>query len=247
MAIAFVLGMAVALHAEAANPESSQPEEGSPGLQPRSEKERRQLKPLTRVDPNLPTVLIIGDSISLGYTPLVREELARKANIVHNPGNSQGTTHTLAHVDEWLAAQKWDVIHFNLGLHDLKRVKVAGTAENSDDPNDPYQADLETYAANLEAIVEKLKATGAKLVFATTTPFPEGVRPFRDPKDVEKYNSVALRIMRDHGVAVNDLCAFVRPKLGTLQKPKNVHFTAEGSKALAGEVARHISEALSHK
>ena len=82
-----------------------------------------------------------------------------------------------------------------MGLHDLKRVKVAGTSENSNDPNDPYQANLKTYGANMEEIVARLKQTDAKLIFATTTPFPAGVKPYRAPEDAEKYNEVAKKIM----------------------------------------------------
>ncbi len=84
----------------------------------------------------------------MGYTRSVQQKLTGKANIIHNPGNSQGTTHTLNKLDEWLDLQDWDVIHFNLGLHDLKRVKVAGTSQNSNDPNDPYQADRKIMKPN---------------------------------------------------------------------------------------------------
>lgn len=221
-----------------------QPEAGSTELDSPQKKEQRQKKRVTQIDPELPMVLILGDSISIGYTEPLRELLAGKANILRNPGNSQGTTHTLAQIDSWLAVQKWDVIHFNLGLHDLKRVTVAGTGENSNDPNDPYQADLETYTRNLEKIAKKLKATGAKLVFATTTPFPQGVKPYRDPSDVERYNSAAVEVMGKNEIEVNDLCAFISPNLAKLQKPKNVHFTPEGSMELAAEVERYISDAL---
>ena len=43
------------------------------------------------MDPNLPNVLIIGDSISIGYTGVVSSKLAGKANVIHNLGNAQGT------------------------------------------------------------------------------------------------------------------------------------------------------------
>ena len=74
----------------------------------------------------LPNVLIIGDSISIGYTKFVQEMMAGKAN-VHRPLNAkggflncQGTTFGVEKIDEWLGDTKWDVIHFNFGLHDLK-------------------------------------------------------------------------------------------------------------------------------
>ena len=82
----------------------------------------RAQKP-AKMDPNLPNVLIIGDSISLGYTGVVSAKLAGKANVIHNPGNAQGTKLGVEKLQEWLGDTKWDVIHFNWGLHDLKHVK----------------------------------------------------------------------------------------------------------------------------
>ena len=38
------------------------------------------------IDPTLPNVLIIGDSISLHYTPFVVAELAGRANVFHSGG-----------------------------------------------------------------------------------------------------------------------------------------------------------------
>ena len=83
------------------------------------------LVPITD-DPQLPRILLIGDSISMGYTPLVREAFAGKANVHHPPENCEDTGRGLAHLDDWLGEKKWDVIHFNFGLHDLKYVDDAG-------------------------------------------------------------------------------------------------------------------------
>jgi acyl-CoA thioesterase-1 len=215
------------------------PEDGSQEL---TKKNRKQSE--VKVAPNLPNVLIIGDSISIGYAGLVRARLQGKANVIHNPGNAQGTTWGLANLQEWLGDTKWDVIHFNWGLHDLKHVTEAGTSENSNDPNDPQQADLATYAANMEILVKQLKATGAKLIFSTTTPYPDGVKPYRLPEDAAKYNAAALEIMKANNIQVNDLYSLVSPKLETLQKPRNVHFKQEGSEVLAEQVAAVIQAAL---
>ncbi len=214
------------------------PEEGSAELSRNSRAQRP-----TKVDPNLPNVLIIGDSISIGYTGAVSAKLAGKANVIHNPGNAEGTKLGLQKLKEWLGDTKWDVIHFNWGLHDMKSVK-AETGENSNDPNDPRQADLETYTANLEILVKQLKATGAKLIFATTTPFPAGVKPFRLPEDAARYNAAALGVIRANNIQVNDLYQLVLPKLNALQMLRNVHFNQEGSKVLGEQVAHVIQTAL---
>ena len=188
----------------------------------------------------LPVALVIGDSISLGYTPFVRKILDGRVEVVHAPGNNAGTTLSRAKIDQWLGERSFDVIHFNWGLHDLKRVQRSNRAKNSNDPDDPRQANLEQYEANLRFLVERLEATGASLIFATTTPFPAGVKPHRDPEDVTRYNEVAVGIMQEHGIAVDDLCARVQPWLEELQQPVNVHFTKAGSEFMA----RHVAQAI---
>jgi arylsulfatase A-like enzyme len=196
-----------------------------------------------KLDPNLPNVLIIGDSISLGYTPYVRRALSGKVNLVHAPGNNSGTTLGRQKLTEWLGDMEWDLIHFNWGLHDLKHVK-AGTGKNSNDPNDPQQADISQYRENMEYLVQQMRQTGAALIFATTTPYPAGVKPCRIPEDAQRYNQAARGIMKAHGIAINDLYSLVLPRLEELQNPVNVHFSAKGSEVLAQEVIRAIMSKL---
>jgi acyl-CoA thioesterase-1 len=205
----------------------------------------------------LPNVLILGDSISVGYTPTVRELLRRKVNVFRPVKNEQGdaencggTTMSLQHIDRWLGTTRWDLIHFNWGLHDIKRVRKPGDAQSSDNPNDPRQADVKTYEANIAQLVARMKRTGARLVFGTTTPVPADLGQttiHRTASDVPQYNAAALRVMRRHGAAVNDLYGFILPQLDRMQQPKNVHFTPEGYRVLGEQVARVIAEALPHK
>ena len=73
-------------------------------------------------DPALPRVLLIGDSVSRGYTAAVRKALAGKANVHRAPANCGPTASGIKHIDAWLTdhpgGEKWDVIHFNFGIHD---------------------------------------------------------------------------------------------------------------------------------
>jgi acyl-CoA thioesterase-1 len=203
-------------------------------------------------EPALPNVLILGDSISIGYTLPLRKMLGGKANIFRpmtadgrNPVNCSGTTLGVNHIDGWLDGRKWDVIHFNWGLHDLKHVAEPGSTRNSNRAEDPVQATEDQYGRNLEVLVGKLKATGARLVFATTTPVAAGTtNPLREAEAPSRYNAIAMRIMEANGVRVNDLFALCQPRLQELQLPKNVHFTAAGSEFLAGLVAPVIAEEL---
>ena len=165
----------------------------------------------------------------------LKEILKGKANVSHNPGNAAHSKNGLTKLEGWLGKTKWDVIHFNHGLHDLKYI---GKKENAH-----IQVPLDKYEKNMRAIVLRLKKTGAKLIFATTTPVPAGAGS-RRTDDVPKYNAVALKIMKKHEIIVNDLHAFVLPQLKTLQRPENVHFTPDGSKALAKEVAKYVLKAL---
>lgn len=201
-------------------------------------------------------VLLLGDSISIGYTPHVEEGLAGRAVVVRprnsgpkrNPENCAGTNKGVENIDRWLALEggEWDVIHFNFGLHDLKRVHPE-TGKNSRNADDPHQADPERYREQLTTLVRRMKETDARLVFATTTPVPPGdVRPHREPRDSVEYNAVALEVMAAEGVDVNDLFAFASAYPEPIQREADVHFTKEGSAALGARVTEAILEAAGY-
>lgn len=192
------------------------------------------LVPMTDT-PGLPRVLLLGDSISIGYTLPVREALKGKANVHRPPGNCSSTGYGLTELEGWLGSGKWDVIHFNFGLHDAKQP-----------PEGTRHAPPEIYGENLRRIVQRLKATGAKLIWATTTPVPLGgnLAPNRRFGDIAAYNAVALEIMQEEGVAIDDLNAAMLPHLEKYGRPKDVHFSGEGSVFLAGHVAQAIETAL---
>ncbi len=187
-------------------------------------------------DPSLSRVLLIGDSISIGYTAPVRKLLAGKANVHRIIANGGPTTNGLKLLSEWLGSGRWDVIHFNWGLHDLKIME-----------DGKHQVSLDAYEKNLTELVARLKATGARLIWCTTTPVPSGkLSPVRRTEDVPRYNEAAARVMNNAGgIAVDDLYAFALPRLQEIQRPENVHFTAEGSARLAETVAAAILKALS--
>ncbi|MGQ9649533.1 MAG: glycosyl hydrolase family 28 protein [Phycisphaerae bacterium] len=185
-----------------------------------------------------PRVLIIGDSISIGYTEPVREMLGDVADVTHNPGNAADTWKGLKELDAWLGSQKWSVIHFNWGLHDLKHVR-----DGRLDLTAPRVSSLEQYRDNLEKLVLRLKASGARLIWASTTPIPEGAAGRIKGQEIE-FNAAAREIMDKHGVMVNDLHTWVAPHLTRYQQKADVHFTREGSKFLAEKVARRIRNTL---
>ena len=195
----------------------------------------------------LPKVLIMGDSISIGYTPYVIENLKGVAEVRRHKGNAGPTIRGVARIEEWLGKGKWDLIHFNWGLWDMY-----GWEYHKEDRSP------EAYGKRLESLVGRLKKTGAKLIWATTTPacpakektmerrFKQNIRI--SPELERKYLVVALAVMKKHGVEVNDLHAFMKPQLNKYAiADNNVHFTKLGSQKLGEQVAKAIQSVLSAK
>lgn len=234
------MGFAVLQSAVAIMAAESKPRGTFPGFYPLSD---AQLAAVADVpdNPNLPRVLLIGDSISIAYTQRVRAELKGAANVHHPDENCGPTIYGLERLGDWLGAGKWAVIYFNFGLHDLKYLDAQ---ENYVTPDKGRQvASPEQYGKNLRELVNRLQRTGAKLVFATTTPVPAGANGRVEGSEVA-FNASARRVMEASGVAVDDLHALARAKQAEIQQPKDVHFTPAGSEALAQHVAATIRGAL---
>lgn len=176
-------------------------------------------------DPALPRVMIIGDSISLGYTMAVREALKGKANVHRPPCNCGPTTSGLAGMEDWLGDGHWDVIQFNFGLHDRRRP-------------------MEEYLGNLQTLIDRMKKTGAVLIFANTT-------PCTNEEDlvgyVEKMNAAAEELMRKNGVIMNDFYALLAPRYEELVGPDKCHYTADGSKIMAEATVKAVEAVLPKK
>lgn len=183
----------------------------------------------------LPRVLLIGDSVSIGYTLPTRELLKGKVNVHRPPANCSSSGYGLACLKSWLGDKKWDAIHFNFGLHDAKLP-----------PEGVRHAPTDVYERNLRELVMQMQATGAKLVFATTTPVPNGgnLQPTRRFGNVDQYNAVARKVMSENSVAINDLNAAISPHVEKMQRTNDVHFTDEGSAFLARHVASAIEAEL---
>jgi acyl-CoA thioesterase-1 len=193
---------------------------------------------------SLPRVLLIGDSIRGGYGKGVQKLLEGKADVHLNPGNAEYTGTGVKKIDEWLGTNQWDVIHFNWGLWDMYGWQY--------DKEDRSPA---KYAERLEFIVSRLEKTGAKLIWATTTPAclePEMTMRDRFKKTVQitpeiqkQYQDAALEVMRRHKVVINDLYALMMTDLKKYQPgADNVHFNGAGSGAMAKQVAATILQQL---
>lgn len=199
------------------------------------------------VDPALPNVLLIGDSISIGYMVSARKALAGKANVWRPATNCGPTTRGLESLDGWIGDRKWDVIHFNFGLHDLKYMGPGG--KNLADPkaDDSFQqVPIDQYAANIRTIAERLKATGATVIWRETTPVPDGCAG-RVAGDSKRYNQAAAGVIAEVGEIQTDPMFDFAIEHSQLQRPANVHYTAEGSAVLGKHVAEVVANALAIK
>lgn len=192
-------------------------------------------------DPALPRVLIIGDSISIGYTLPLRAALDGVANVHRPPTNCAHTWKGLESIDQWLGEGKWDLVHFNWGLHDLKYVDKEGKLALP--PKGKQVSTVGEYAANLEKLVQRLNQTGATLIWRPTTPVPEGAQG-RVPADLAKYNAAAREVIERHGIEVDDMNSFIRDHKIPQVRPDNVHFSKDSSALLAGNSAKLIRRKL---
>jgi len=192
----------------------------------------------------LPKILIIGDSISGGYFKGVVKALEGKALVMHNEGNAEWTGTGLKKIDAWLGDGQWDIIHFNWGLWDMYGWRYF------DQDRSP-----KAYAERLDQLVTRMEKTGAKLIWATTTPGCRGaektmLQQFKKEvvitsEQQAEYQKAALEVMKKHGVEVNDLYHHILPDLVKFAPaPDNVHFNGAGNKHLAKRVTEVLEQAL---
>jgi pimeloyl-ACP methyl ester carboxylesterase len=201
-------------------------------------------------DPQLPRVLVIGDSISMNYHDAAKTALAGIANYHRNEGNAASSQHGVRNAGLWLGDYRakgfhWDVIQFNHGLHDLKQGYDAKTDTWGD-----YAVSLAAYKANLEKEIAILRRTGARLVWCATTPVPnDNKSTYARRKGASKiFNEAALEVIRRHpDILVTDLHAVVdgSPVFDKWRRGIDVHFYQKEEQALLGEaVAATVRKAL---
>jgi dienelactone hydrolase/lysophospholipase L1-like esterase len=185
-------------------------------------------------------VVLIGDSIRLGYAPLVSKKLGGTIKII-SPEGAGDSRWLLKNLDALIKADP-EVIHFNVGLHDLRY----NTTKKI------FQIDIIEYEKNLDTIVSRLKKeTRATLVFASTTPIDDERHArrkggfARTEKDVKSYNETALRVMQKHGVLVHDLHFLVtNAGASKLLSRDGTHYTPSGNERLADAVADCVQRHL---
>lgn len=178
-------------------------------------------------------LLLLGDSIRLGYQPYVQEGLRGKAVTLGPEENGQYSKHTLWAVNQWIKELGTpDIVHWNNGLWDLHHEAPMVEALTS----------LEEYLENLRRILNELERTGAVILFATTTP----VSPFavgRSNAEIDSYNRAAIALMNSRGVEINDLNSLIQRNPGFIHEDL-LHLTEEGYRRAAEQTIAAVHQYL---
>ena len=189
--------------------------------------------PAQKVDSKLPNVLLIGDSIMNGYRAHVVKGLKSQANVdfwltpVHL--KSKGLHDDLKKVASF---RSYDVVHFNIGLHGWPEGRIL---------KEEYPVLLKKYVAIL-----KQHAPSAKLIWASITQVHEKGRNELNKEinpTIVRRNKIAAGIMKDEGLAVNDLYGLMSDKLH-LVRGDQFHWKPEAYRLMAKQVVKTINDRL---
>ena len=182
-------------------------------------------------------VVLIGDSIRMGYQPFVAE----KCEDVEVWGPAENCRHSLWALDHfpvWVANQKPDIVHVNFGIHD---------AVPQEDGK--HQILLEQYRLCLQRFIARVKNLGkTRMIWATITPLyspiegtPMADWPIREEANINAYNTAALEIVEKEGIPVNDLHdVIIRNDFTRCLIADGCHMTEFGNEVLSDAVVEAI-------
>lgn len=186
-------------------------------------------------------VLLIGDSIRIGYGRAVKSTLEGKAEVYYPDDNCRFASYVLRYIEEykWIVPEgKVDVLHWNTGLWDCLRLY-------EEDPHTP----LDFYAYYIERICKRIKNhyPDTTVIFATSTSV-QSERMLKDFKryneEIEAYNETAVAIVKKYGFAVNDLYA-LSAFLPDEAHSDPVHYnTPIATRAFTDQIVASIAPAL---
>ncbi len=183
-------------------------------------------------------VVLIGDSIRMGYQPMVIE----KCQALDVWGPVKNCRHSLWVYDrfqKWVTDQEPDLVHVNFGIHDAVRL-----------PDGEHQILLPQYRLSLRRFIAKVRALEkTQMIWATTTPMytPDSEKPMaqwsiNEQIGLAEYNAAALEIVHSEGVPVNDLHdVIVRSDFTKCLTEDGCHMTDFGNEVLSDAVVEAIA------
>ena len=187
------------------------------------------------------SVLLIGDSIRMGYDKAVKKTLEGKADVYFPQENCRFASYVLRYIHEYkslVESGDVDVLHWNAGLWDCLRLF-------GEEPHTP----IDVYAYYIDRICVRIKKffPESKVIFATST----GVQSEkmsdnfkRYNEEIEKYNEAAVNVVKKYGFEINDLYAISSSLPDDAHSDPVHYYTKIGTETFANAVLSHILPAL---
>lgn len=202
-------------------------------------------------------VLLLGDSIRIGYCKKVRELLSDVAEVYFPDENCAYTKKTYWNFTIWAGDRRYDAIHWNNGIWDLHHVSPFGDHFSS----------LDEYLYDNRRIARLAREYSDRLIWATTIPggkvlderkainalentdrdFPkrfltDAQEPWNEA--VREYNAAAVKMFREEGVEIDDLYSVMDGRIEEFISADGIHPNDAGYTALAEQVAAVIRRSL---
>lgn len=189
-------------------------------------------------------VLLVGDSIRMGYDQAVKKTLENVANVYFPKENCRFAAYILRYMHEYKTLVEEgpvDVLHWNAGLWDCLRL----FEEEPHTPIDIYAYYIERLCVRIQKVFPE-----TKVIFATSTRVQSELMSAnfkRYNEEIEAYNDAAVKVVKTYGFQVNDLYA------ASLKLPKEAHsdavhyYTSMGTKVFTDQVLSYLLPALGIK
>ena len=191
--------------------------------------------------PDLPRVLLLGDSIRMSYQPHVKRLLDGRAEVTGPADNCQYSLFTLSSLGRWIVELgQPDIVHWNNGIHDVGHNPVRS----------PVQIPLADYRRNLEIILGRLLGTAPHVIWASSTPVHPD-KPFLETEwswrneEIDQYNDAARELMESRNIPINDLHAIVQNNMSEFLCEDMLHLSEAGQAACGKAAADCVSTFLS--
>ena len=208
-------------------------------------------------------MLLVGDSIRLGYAPFVQKKLQGRMNVYSPDDNGRFAQYTLRVLSDWKSKMSlpeihvvhwnnglWDVLHLSNGIQPVDDGEAAGKTAGHGSGSGEYQHEEEPltppeiYAYMLKRVLTRIRTLfpAAEVIFATTTPVLEGKNPwgfYRSNAEIQQYNAIARETLVPRGVRIHELGKFAEEHCSTLHRDW-VHYDDEGCSLLAGKIVSYL-------
>lgn len=190
-------------------------------------------------------ILLLGDSIRLGYDKYVKMAFEDVAEVYYPAENSRFVMYVYRRLHEWKDELKCgddvDVVHWNTGLWD-DLILMDGK----------HLTPVEIYKEYVDRTCNMIKILfpKAKIIFATSTPVREELFTGackRFNKDTEEYNRVAVEVVKSYGGEINDLYSLAKAAPVEYHSDLTHYYTKEGTRLLTNQVVKCLEESLGIK